>query len=67
MTDANKPEPPGKDGHMQDLEDAFRRHGIVVPITFNDWGPLRNFNKGLGSPDICASVFRPPRALLMLL
>lgn len=58
VTDAHRAFPPGKDGYMQELIDAFRKWGIVVPITFNDASQGDNFAHGVGAADICQTSTR---------
>lgn len=45
----------GAAGYMALLEDAFRKYGVDVPLTFNDIGAYGTFSGGSGAVDLCAS------------
>ncbi|KAH8108699.1 glycoside hydrolase family 35 protein [Phellopilus nigrolimitatus] len=42
----------GNAEYFQELEDAYRAGGIVVPLTYNDPGEGKNFVNGTGAVDI---------------
>ena len=52
---------PGKAEYMQQLEDFVRKHGIVVPLTFNESGRSKQFVDGLGSVDVYGFDSYPQR------
>ncbi|TFK72820.1 glycoside hydrolase family 35 protein [Pluteus cervinus] len=45
--------------YFVELLDAYRDSGIVVPLTYNDPGPRRNFINGTGAVDLYGADYYP--------